>query len=108
MAEEAKKFDLYLGGKKVQEGVTSPIEITNLEPGTKYDKYALAYAGVDAKVPFSFETDVPVTTTTSTVAPTTTTTTQAPVTTTTSTVAPTTTTTTQAPETTTTTTEPVA
>ena len=78
MAEEAKKFDLYLDDEKVQEGVTSPIEITNLEPGTKYDKYALAYAGVDAKVPFSFETDVPVTTTTSTVAPTTSTTTQAP------------------------------
>ena len=98
MAEEAKKFDLYLGGEKVQEGVASPIEITNLEPGTKYDKYALAYAGVDAKVPFSFETDVPVTTTTTTVAPTTSTTTQAPVTTTTSTVAPTTSTTTQAPK----------
>ena len=98
MAEEAKKFDLYLDDEKVQEGVTSPIEITNLEPGTKYDKYALAYAGVDAKVPFSFETDVPVTTTTSTVAPTTSTTTQAPVTTTTSTVAPTTSTTTQAPK----------
>ena len=98
MAEEAKKFDLYLDDEKVQEGVTSPIEITNLEPGTKYDKYALAYAGVDAKVPFSFETDVPVTTTTSTVAPTTSTTTQAPVTTTTSTVVPTTSTTTQAPK----------
>lgn len=98
MAEEAKKFDLYLDDEKVQEGVTSPIEITNLEPGTKYDKYALAYAGVDAKVPFSFETDVPVTTTTTTVAPTTSTTTQAPVTTTTSTVAPTTSTTTQAPK----------
>ena len=98
MAEEAKKFDLYLGSEKVQEGVASPIEITNLEPGTKYDKYALAYAGVDAKVPFSFETDVPVTTTTTTVAPTTSTTTQAPVTTTTSTVAPTTSTTTQAPK----------
>ena len=88
MAEEAKKFDLYLDDEKVQEGVTSPIEITNLEPGTKYDKYALAYAGVDAKVPFSFETDVPVTTTTTTVAPTTSTTTQAPVTTTTTTAAP--------------------
>ena len=98
MAEEAKKFDLYLDDEKVQEGVTSPIEITDLEPGTKYDKYALAYAGVDAKVPFSFETDVPVTTTTSTVAPTTSTTTKAPVTTTTSTVAPTTSTTTQAPK----------
>ena len=98
MAEEAKKFDLYLDSEKVQEGVASPIEITNLEPGTKYDKYALAYAGVDAKVPFSFETDVPVTTTTTTVAPTTSTTTQAPVTTTTSTVAPTTSTTTQAPK----------
>ena len=98
MAKEAKKFDLYLGDEKVQEGVASPIEITNLEPGTKYDKYALAYAGVDAKVPFSFETDVPVTTTTTTVAPTTSTTTQAPVTTTTSTVAPTTSTTTQAPK----------
>ena len=85
MAEEAKKFDLYLGDEKVQEGVASPIEITDLEPGTKYDKYALAYAGVDAKVLFSFETDVPVTTTTSTVAPTTSTTTKAPVTTTTST-----------------------
>ena len=97
MAEEAKKFDLYLDGEKVQEGVASPIEITNLEPGTKYDKYALAYAGVDAKVPFSFETDVPVTTTTSTVAPTTSTTTQAPVTSTT-TQAPVTSTTTQAPE----------
>ena len=69
MAEEAKKFDLYLDDEKVQEGVTSPIEITNLEPGTKYDKYALAYAGVDAKVPFSFTTDdAPVTTTTSTTA----------------------------------------
>ena len=82
MAKEAKKFDLYLGDEKVQEGVASPIEITNLEPGTKYDKYALAYAGVDAKVPFSFETDVPVTTTT-TSAPvqpsTTTSTTSAPV-----------------------------
>ena len=98
MAEEAKKFDLYLDGEKVQEGVASPIEITGLKPSTKYDKYALAYAGVDAKVPFSFETDVPVTTTTSTVAPTTSTTTKAPVTTTTSTVAPTTSTTTQAPK----------
>lgn len=88
MAEEAKKFDLYLDDEKVQEGVTSPIEITNLEPGTKYDKYALAYAGVDAKVPFSFETDVPVTTTTTTVAPTTSTTTKAPVTSTTTTAAP--------------------
>ena len=89
MAEEAKKFDLYLDGEKVQEGVTSPIEITNLEPGTKYDKYALAYAGVDAKVPFSFTTDdVPTTTTTSTVAPTTSTTTKAPVTSTTTTAAP--------------------
>ena len=90
MAEEAKKFDLYLDDEKVQEGVTSPIEITNLEPGTKYDKYALAYAGVDAKVPFSFETDVPATTTTttSTVAPTTSTTTKAPVTSTTTTAAP--------------------
>ena len=69
MAEEAKKFDLYLDDEKVQEGVASPIEITNLEPGTKYDKYALAYAGVDAKVPFSFTTDdAPVTTTTSTTA----------------------------------------
>ena len=87
MAEEAKKFDLYLDDEKVQEGVASPIEITNLEPGTKYDKYALAYAGVDAKVPFSFETDVPVTTTTTTVAPTTSTTTVAP-TTSTTTVAP--------------------
>ena len=97
MAKEAKKFDLYLDGEKVQEGVTSPIEITNLEPGTKYDKYALAYAGVDAKVPFSFETDdAPTTTTTSTVAPTTSTTTKAPVTTTTSTVAPVTSTTTTA------------
>ena len=89
MAEEAKKFHLYLDGEKVQEGVTSPIEITNLEPGTKYDKYALAYAGVDAKVPFSFTTDdVPTTTTTSTVAPTTSTTTKAPVTSTTTTAAP--------------------
>ena len=88
MAEEAKKFDLYLDDEKVQEGVTSPIEITDLEPGTKYDKYALAYAGVDAKVPFSFETDVPVTTTTTTVAPTTSTTTKAPVTSTTTTAAP--------------------
>lgn len=88
MAKEAKKFDLYLGDEKVQEGVASPIEITNLEPGTKYGKYALAYAGVDAKVPFSFETDVPVTTTTTTVAPTTSTTTQAPVTSTTTTAAP--------------------
>ena len=83
MAEEAKKFDLYLDDEKVQEGVASPIEITNLEPGTKYDKYALAYAGVDAKVPFSFETDVPVTTTSTTAAPvqpsTTTSTTAAPV-----------------------------
>lgn len=89
MAEEAKKFDLYLDGEKVQEGVASPIEITGLKPSTKYDKYALAYAGVDAKAPFSFETDAPVTTTTST---------KAPVTTTTSTVAPTTSTTTQAPK----------
>ena len=78
MAEEAKKFDLYLDDEKVQEGVTSPIEITGLKPSTKYD-YALAYAGVDAKVPFSFTTDAaPTTTTTSTVAPTTSTTTQAP------------------------------
>ena len=89
MAKEAKKFDLYLGDEKVQEGVASPIEITGLKPSTKYD-YALAYAGVDAKAPFSFTTDdAPTTTTTST---------QAPVTTTTSTVAPTTSTTTQAPE----------
>ena len=89
MAEEAKKFDLYLGDEKVQEGVASPIEITDLEPGTKYDKYALAYAGVDAKVPFSFTTDAaPTTTTTSTVAPTTSTTTKAPVTSTTTTAAP--------------------
>ena len=89
MAEEAKKFDLYLDDEKVQEGVASPIEITNLEPGTKYDKYALAYAGVDAKVPFSFTTDAaPTTTTTSTVAPTTSTTTKAPVTSTTTTAAP--------------------
>ena len=78
MAKEAKKFDLYLGDEKVQEGVTSPIEITGLKPSTKYD-YALAYAGVDAKAPFSFTTDAaPTTTTTSTVAPTTSTTTQAP------------------------------
>ena len=103
MAEEAKKFDLYLGSKKVQEGVASPIEITNLKPGTKYDKYALAYAGVDAKVPLSFETDAPVTTTTTTVAPTTSTTTVAP-TTSTTTVAPTTSTTTKVPVTSTTTT----
>ena len=83
MAKEAKKFDLYLGDEKVQEGVASPIEITGLKPSTKYD-YALAYAGVDAKAPFSFTTDAaPVTTTTSTVAPTTSTTTQAPVTSTT-------------------------
>ena len=69
MAKEAKKFDLYLGDEKVQEGVASPIEITDLEPGTRYDKYTLAYAGVDAKVPFSFTTDdAPVTTTTSTTA----------------------------------------
>ena len=89
MAEEAKKFDLYLDDEKVQEGVTSPIEITDLEPGTKYDKYALAYAGVDAKAPFSFTTDAaPTTTTTSTVAPTTSTTTKAPVTSTTTTAAP--------------------
>ena len=89
MAKEAKKFDLYLGDEKVQEGVASPIEITNLEPGTKYDKYALAYAGVDAKAPFSFTTDAaPTTTTTSTVAPTTSTTTKAPVTSTTTTAAP--------------------
>ena len=98
MAEEAKKFDLYLGGKKVQEGVASPIEITNLKPGTKYDKYALAYAGVDAKVPFSFETDVPVTTSTTTVAPTTSTTTVAPVTSTTTKAPVTSTTTTAAPK----------
>ena len=69
MAKEAKKFDLYLGDKKVQEGVASPIEITGLKPSTKYD-YALAYAGVDAKVPFSFTTDdAPVTTTSTTAAP---------------------------------------
>ena len=68
MAKEAKKFDLYLGDEKVQEGVASPIEITGLKPSTKYN-YALAYAGVDAKVPFSFTTDdAPVTTTTSTTA----------------------------------------
>lgn len=68
MAEEAKKFDLYLDGEKVQEGVASPIEITGLKPSTKYDKYALAYAGVDAKAPFSFTTDDAPTTTTSTTA----------------------------------------
>ena len=56
MAEEAKKFDLYLDGEKVQEGVTSPIEITGLEPETKYDKYALAYAGVGTTVGFTFTT----------------------------------------------------
>lgn len=81
MAEEAKKFDLYLDGEKVQEGVASPIEITGLKPSTKYAKYALAYAGVDAKVPFSFTTDDAPTTTTSTTAapvkPSTTTTTTA-------------------------------
>ena len=74
MAKEAKKFDLYLGDEKVQEGVASPIEITGLKPSTKYN-YALAYAGVDAKAPFSFTTDDAPVTTTSTVAPTTSTTT---------------------------------
>ena len=82
MAKEAKKFDLYLGDEKVQEGVASPIEITGLKPSTKYD-YALAYAGVDAKAPFSFTTDAAPTTTTTTSAPvqpsTTTSTTSAPV-----------------------------
>lgn len=64
------KFDLYQDNKVVQSGVASPIEIAGLTPDTRYDNYALTYAGESAKTALSFHTDkLPVTTTTSTVKP---------------------------------------